>query len=130
MLEQLEGIETRYQELEQLLSDPAIVQNREVYPQYVREHSELGKIVSVYRDYKQTLEELEESKGLLSDKDPEMKELAKNEVAALSEQAERLETELRELMTPKDPNDDKNVLLEIRAGTGGEEAAQIGRAHV
>jgi len=123
MLEQLEGIETRYEELERLLSDPAIVQNRELYPQYVREHSELGKIVSVYRDYKQILEELEESKGLLSDNDPEIKELARNEVAELTSRSEKLLAELKSLLTPKDPNDEKNVLLEIRAGTGGEEAA-------
>jgi peptide chain release factor 1 len=123
MFEQLEGIEARYQELETLLSDPEIVQNREVYPQYVREHSDLGKIVSVYRDYKQTLEELEQSRDLLSDKDPEMKELARTEVENLSERSEELEEELKELLTPKDPNDEKNVLLEIRAGTGGEEAA-------
>ena len=123
MFEQLEGIEARYQELETLLSDPEIVQNREVYPQYVREHSDLGKIVSVYRDYKQTLEELEQSRDLLSDKDPEMKELARTEVENLSERSEQLEEELKELLTPKDPNDEKNVLLEIRAGTGGEEAA-------
>jgi len=123
MLEQLEGIEARYVELEKLLSDPEIVQNRELYPQYVREHSDLGKIVSVYRDYKQTLEELEESRELLSDKDPEMKELARTEVENLSERSEQLEEDLKDLLTPKDPNDEKNVLLEIRAGTGGEEAA-------
>ncbi|MDZ7830202.1 MAG: peptide chain release factor 1 [Desulfobacterales bacterium] len=123
MFEQLEGIEARYKELETLLSDPEIVQNRELYPQYVREHSDLGKIVSVYRDYKQTLEELEQSRDLLSDKDPEMKELARTEVENLSERAEQMEEDLKELLTPKDPNDEKNVLLEIRAGTGGEEAA-------
>ncbi len=123
MFEQLEGIEARYKELETLLSDPEIVQNRELYPQYVREHSDLGKIVSVYRNYKQTLEELEQSRDLLSDKDPEMKELARTEVENLSGRAEQMEEDLKELLTPKDPNDEKNVLLEIRAGTGGEEAA-------
>ncbi len=123
MLEQLEGIEARYEELNRLLSDPTVVQDRTRYPQYVREHSDLGKIVAVYRDYKQTVKELEETRELISDTDPEMKELAKSEVERLSEQSENLESELRELLTPRDPNDDKNVLLEIRAGTGGEEAA-------
>src|SRR6056297_3287895 len=123
MLEQLEGIEERYTELEKLLSDPEIVQDRELYPQYVREHSDLGKIVSVYREYKQTLEELEESRELLSDNDPEMKDLAKKEVETLTEQSGRLEEELKDLLTPKDPLDEKNIFLEIRAGTGGEEAA-------
>jgi peptide chain release factor 1 len=123
MLEQLEGIEERYEELNRLLSDPAVVQDRELYPQYVREHSDLGKIVAVYRDYKQTQKELEESRELLSDSDPEMKELAKSEHERLSAQLEKFEAELKELLTPKDPNDEKNVLLEIRAGTGGEEAS-------
>ncbi len=123
MLEKLQGLEDRYQELEQLLSDPAVVQNRELYPKYVREHAELGKIVSVYRTYRQTVKELEESKDLLSDSDPEMKELARKEVDALSDQKAQLEQELKMLLIPKDPNDEKNVILEIRAGTGGEEAA-------
>ncbi|MFO7839216.1 MAG: peptide chain release factor 1 [Desulfosalsimonadaceae bacterium] len=123
MLEQLESIEQRYNELERLLSDPGIVQDRELYPQYVREHSDLGKIVSVYRDYKQTLSELEQSRELLADTDPEIKELAKSEVDSLSARSGQLEGELKDLLTPRDPNDEKNVLLEIRAGTGGEEAA-------
>jgi peptide chain release factor 1 len=123
MLEQLKGIEERYEELERLLSDPQVVQDRELYPVYVREHSDLGKIVSVYRDYKQTLQELEESRELQADRDPEIKELARSETEKLAARSERLEEELRALLTPKDPNDEKNVLLEIRAGTGGEEAA-------
>jgi peptide chain release factor 1 len=123
MLEQLQGIEERYDELERLLSDPSVVGDRELYPQYVREHSELGKIVEVYREYRKTLGELEESRDLLSDSDPEIKDLARVEVENLSAESERLEEELRQLLTPKDPNDEKNVLLEIRAGTGGEEAA-------
>jgi len=123
MLEQLSGLEERYLELEQLLSDPSVVQNRELYTKYVREHGDLGKIVSVFRTYKDTSDELEESKELLSDRDPEIKALARSEVDALSARIDKLEDKLRTLLVPKDPNDDKNVLLEIRAGTGGEEAA-------
>jgi peptide chain release factor 1 len=123
MLEQLEGIEQRFLELEQLLSDPAVVGNREVYTRYVREHSELGKVVTVFRTYKRTLSDLEGSRELLSDHDPEMKELARREIDALSVQMDALEHQLKTLLIPKDPNADKNVLLEIRAGTGGEEAA-------
>jgi len=123
MLEQLSGLEERYTELEQLLSDPSVVQNRVLYTKYVREHGDLGKIVPVFRTYKQTADELEESKELLSDSDPEIKALARSEVDVLSTEKENLEEELRMLLIPKDPNDDKNVLLEIRAGTGGEEAA-------
>jgi peptide chain release factor 1 len=123
MLEQLSGLEERYSELEQLLSDPSVVNNRELYTKYVREHGELSKIVSVFRIYKQTIDELEESRELLSDSDPEIKALARTEIDSLSSEKEKLEEELRMLLIPKDPNDDKNVLLEIRAGTGGEEAA-------
>ncbi len=123
MFEQLEGIEQRYQELERLLSDPAVVGNRELYTRYIREHSELSDVVTVFRSYKQTLSDLEGSRELLSDHDPEIKDLARREVDALSTQMVDLEQELKNLLIPKDPNDDKNVVLEIRAGTGGEEAA-------
>jgi peptide chain release factor 1 len=123
MFDQLSGIEERYQELEQLLSDPAVVRNRELYTRYVREHSDLGKIVSVFRIYRQKKEEREASRELLSDSDPEIKQLARSEVDVLSSELDRLEETLKQLLIPKDPNDDKNVVLEIRAGTGGEEAA-------
>ena len=123
MLDQLPAIEERYQELEQLLSDPAVVRNRDLYTKYGREYADLGKIVSVFREYRQAEEGLAESRALLSDADPEMKALAKSEMDVLSSEMERLEQELTTLLIPKDPNDDRNVLLEIRAGTGGEEAA-------
>lgn len=123
MFEQLSGLEERYLELEQLLSQASVVKNRDLYPKYVREHGDLGKIVTVFRTYKHTIEELEESRELLSDRDPEIKALARSEVETLSLEMDKLEEELRTLLIPKDPNDDKNVLLEIRAGTGGEEAA-------
>ncbi|MFO7862154.1 MAG: peptide chain release factor 1 [Desulfosalsimonas sp.] len=122
MLERLDGIERRYQELESLLSDPEVVGNRELYPKYVREHSELGKIVEVYREYDRVSQELDQSRELLSDQDPEIKELARNEIDSLEQQKDSLEQDLKKLLIPKDPNDDKNVILEIRAGTGGEEA--------
>lgn len=123
MFEQLSGIEERYRELERLLSDPAVVRNRELYTRYVREHSELSKIVTVFQVYQQKCADREASRELLSDNDPEIKQLARGEIDALSEEIETLEERLKLLLIPKDPNDDKNVLLEIRAGTGGEEAA-------
>ena len=122
ILDRLEGIEQRYVQLEERLSDPAVVKDRERYTKYVREHGDLSKIVSVYRVYRQTLSELSGSRDLLADRDPGIKELARNEVEALTERAATLEAELKTLMIPKDPNDEKNVILEIRAGTGGEEA--------
>lgn len=123
MVEQLSGIEERYRELERLLSDPAVVRNRELYTRYVREHSELSKIVTVFQVYQRKCADREASRELLSDADPEIKQLARGEIDALSEEIKTLEERLKRLLIPKDPNDDKNVLLEIRAGTGGEEAA-------
>ncbi|MCF8035367.1 MAG: peptide chain release factor 1 [Desulfobacteraceae bacterium] len=123
MFERLEGIEKRYAELETLLSDPAVVGDRELYPKYVREHSELGKIVEVYRQYRQVCQELEQSRELLSDSDPEIRDMAKSEIESLNARKAELEASLKKLLIPKDPNDEKNVILEIRAGTGGEEAS-------
>lgn len=123
MLDQLPALEERYQELEQLLSDPLVVRNRELYTKYGREHADLSKIVDVYRQYRSAQEGLDESQALLSDSDPEMKALAKNEIDALTAEMTQLEETLTALLIPKDPNDDRNVILEIRAGTGGEEAA-------
>jgi peptide chain release factor 1 len=123
MLDQLPALEERYQELEQLLSDPLVVRNRELYTKYGREHADLSKIVDVYRQYRSAQEGLDESQALLSDSDPEMKALAKSEIDALTAEMTQLEETLTTLLIPKDPNDDRNVILEIRAGTGGEEAA-------
>jgi peptide chain release factor 1 len=123
MFDKLIGVEERFIDIEKLLSDPKIVQDRDAYQKYVREHAELNKIVTVYRRFKQTLQNLEESHELLKDTDPDIKELARDEIAGLNKEKEDIELELKTLLLPKDPNDSKNVILEIRAGTGGEEAA-------
>ena len=123
MFDKLIGVEERFIDVEKYLSDPQIVQDRDAYQKYVREHAELIKIVTAYRRYKQTLQDLEESQELLKDTDPEIKDLARDEIAKLSREKEKIEDELKALLLPKDPNDEKNVIIEIRAGTGGEEAA-------
>lgn len=123
MLDKLSGVEKRFLELEQILADPKVVQDRNAYQKYVKKHSELNKIVTVYRSYKKTLKELDDSTALLKDKDPDIKELASDEVDALTIQKDIYEKEIKKLLIPKDPNDSKNVIIEIRAGTGGEEAA-------
>lgn len=123
MLDKLCGIENRYKELETILNDPKVVCDRENYPRLLREHKELSQIISAFRSYKQVLKEMEESKELLGDNDPEIKALAKKEIEKLSEKKAVLEKDLKSLLIPKDPNDHKNVILEIRAGTGGEEAS-------
>lgn len=122
MFDKLRGVESRFGEVEVFLSDPSVFKDQEAFRKYTREHAELGKIVAVFRTYKKVSGDLEESTELLKDGDAQIKELAKEEIAALSLKKEQLEKELKKLLMPKDPNDDKNVLIEIRAGTGGEEA--------
>ncbi len=122
MFDKLIGVEERFEKVEQLLSDPAVLQDREAYQKYGREHADLSKVVDVFRAYKLVVEELEDSKEMLKDNDPEIRELAKEEIETLTARKETFEEELRKLLLPKDPNDEKNIIIEIRAGTGGEEA--------
>jgi peptide chain release factor 1 len=123
MFEKLKGVEERFLEIERQLSDPEIVKDRQAYQKLILEHAELNKIVSVFKEYQKILQGIEESKELLQDSDPEIKNLAREELTDLNLDKDRLEDDLRKLLLPKDPNDDKNVIVEIRAGTGGEEAA-------
>jgi len=123
MFDKLAGVEQRFLEIEKILSDPAVVNDREAYQKYAREHSDLDKIVGAFREYRQTVQDLKGSMELLEDSEPEIKEMAKSEIETLTAEKERLEETLKSLLAPKDPNDDKNVIVEIRAGTGGEEAA-------
>jgi peptide chain release factor 1 len=122
MFEKLSGVEERFEKIETLLSDPDIMKDQEAYRKHAKEHAELGRIVSVYREYKQVAKEIEETKDLLRDGDEDIKELAREDLPNLHERSEKLEEELKWLLIPKDPNDEKNIVLEIRAGTGGEEA--------
>jgi len=122
MYDQLKIVENRFIELEKLLSDPEIYQDQEAYQKYTREHADLNKIVTVLRAYDLTLKELADSQELLEDGDPDIKDMAQNEIDSLTLRKSRLESDLKQLLVPKDPNDKKNVIVEIRAGTGGEEA--------
>ena len=123
MFEKLKGVEERFLEIEKQLSDPGIVNDRQAYQKLIREHAELNKIVSVFKEYQKVLQGIEDSTELLQDSDPDIKNLAREELVALNQNKNRLEDDLRKLLLPRDPNDDKNVIVEIRAGTGGEEAA-------
>ena len=122
MFNKLKGVEDRFGQLEALLSDPEVLKDRAAYQKYAREHAELAEIVDTFRTYQQIDQELDESLELLRDHDPEIKNLAKEEIDRLEGEKERLQDELKQLLIPKDPLDQKNVLLEIRAGTGGDEA--------
>jgi len=123
MLKKLDKVEERYEELARLMADPAVAQDYERVAQYAKERSDLENIVTVYRAYKETAEELEGTRTLLTDDaDPELRELAEAEVASLQARLDKLEPQLRQLLLPRDPRATKNVIVEIRAGAGGDEA--------
>ena len=121
MFENLQELENKYQELTKSISDPEVIAYQESWRKMMKEQSDLEPIVEKYREYKKTESELEEAKELM--KDPEMKELAEEEMLEAKDKLPKLEEELKILLIPKDPDDDKNVICEIRAGAGGEEAA-------
>lgn len=121
MFDKIQDLEIRFQELESLLSDPVIIGNQPEFRKLSREHADLAPLIEAFRRHKKVLEELAENRELLAD--PEMKEMAEEEIARLSEEQERLEAEIKILLLPKDPNDSRDVILEIRAGTGGDESA-------
>lgn len=124
MFEKLAFIEERYEILTKNISDPDIMADREKWTALVKEHSEITPIVEKYVEYKNYKKSIEEAKALLSDSEAsELHELAKEELASSSSAAEKCEDELKVLLLPKDPNDDKNVIMEIRGGAGGDEAA-------
>lgn len=121
MFDNLEEIENEYVELTKKISDPAIISDQESWKKMMKKQSELEPVVTKYREYKKTQRDFEEAKEL--EKDPEMKDLAEEEMLEAKEKLPKLENELKVLLIPKDPDDDKNVICEIRAGAGGEEAA-------
>ena len=122
--QKLKEIESRFGELQERMSDPELVRNPSAYQRLARESKEITPIVERYRAYKATLAELTKVQEMIKEEsDPEMRELAHEEARALEARRDALDAEIPPLLIPKDPNDEKNVLLEIRAGTGGEEAA-------
>jgi peptide chain release factor 1 len=124
VLDRLKAVEERYEKLNQLLSDPEVVNDPKKLREYSKEQSDLEETVQTYREYKTVVEQLKDAKAMLEDKlDPEMKELVKDEIAELEEREEQLIERLKILLLPKDPNDEKNVIMEIRGAAGGEEAA-------
>jgi peptide chain release factor 1 len=123
LLDKLTEVEKRYQELEDLLSRTEVISNPKEYARLGKERSTLEEIVSCFRDWRKTSDDLQDNQSLLDDSDPAVRELAQEEQEALQAKYARLEEELRLLLVPKDPLDEKNVLLEIRAGTGGDEAS-------
>jgi len=123
MFAQIEEAERRFNTLEYELSKQEVIQQQGLYQKYLREHVNLRPIVDTFQRYKLTKEKIEDTQSLLNDPDREIRELAQTEIADLKDIVAKLETEMRLLLFPKDPKDEKNCILEIRAGTGGEEAA-------
>ena len=124
MLDKLHAVEEKYRELESLISDPAVLADMVKWQRLSREHAQLAPVVEKYREYKKVREGLLEAKAIFDDNpDADMRRLAEDEIAELRPRLEALERELPILLLPKDPNDAKNVIVEIRGGVGGEEAA-------
>ncbi len=127
MLDRLEKVRERYDELTSLLGDPAVLSNQERTRQLSKEHSDLAPLIRVYNTYRKEKQNLAGLKEITeTSSDPDMKQLAYGELEEAREKVSRLEDELKSLLIPKDPNDSRDVILEIRAGTGGEEAALFG----
>jgi peptide chain release factor 1 len=122
ILDKLRDIEIRYRELEGLLSDPKIVSKQGLYQKYAKEHADLRELVENIRQYEKIRDQIEEYQGVLAESDEDLKAIVKEEMPQLKQKQTDLEEKLNILLLPKDPNDDKNVFLEIRAGTGGDEA--------
>lgn len=123
MLDRLQLMEDRYEQLNELLSDPDVVSDINKLRDYSKEQSDLEKVVSVYRNYKEVATELEDAEAMSNEElDEEMAEMVQMEVSELSESKDQLEEDLKVLLIPKDPNDDRNVIVEIRAAAGGDEA--------
>ena len=124
LLDKLAFIENKYDELSVMISDPSIIANQTEWRKLCKEQSDLEVIVNAYKEYKTVIQELKENKEMLADeKDKDMREMIQEDIASLTEREAELEKEIQILLLPKDPNDEKNVFVEIRAGAGGEEAA-------
>ena len=121
MFDKLETVEKRYDEITKLISDPEIIANQAEWQKLMKEHASIEDIVLKYREYKKTKQDMQEAEEMMQD--PELKELAEAEYYEAKEKLPKIEDELKILLIPKDPDDDKNVICEIRAGAGGEEAA-------
>ncbi|GAB1258903.1 peptide chain release factor 1 [Aurantivibrio plasticivorans] len=119
----LENLSDRYTEVGALLSDPEVIGNQNKFRELSKEYAELEPVVKSFTQYQKVLSDIDDAKSLIADGDAEMREMAEEEIASGEAEKETLELELQKLLLPKDPNDEKNVFLEIRAGTGGDEAA-------
>jgi peptide chain release factor 1 len=123
MFAKIKEIEDRFEQLERELARPEVIKDQNIYQKYSKEHRQLSPIIESFREYLSIQKEIEKNRSLLHDTDQEIKTLAREEIDSLKSRLSRIEEQIKILLLPKDPNDEKNIILEIRAGTGGEEAA-------
>ena len=132
-IQRLEQIEKRFDELNAQMADPAVIADSDQYRKVTKAHSDVAEVVAMFREWKKAEDSLKQARGMLAESDPELRAMAEEEAARLEPELARIEEQIRVLLLPKDPNDEKNVVLEIRAGTGGDEAtlfaAEIFRAY-
>jgi len=120
--QKLDQLEKRFERLNAQMADPAVIADAAEYRKVTKAHSDLSEIVGKYREWKQTEDALSQARAMLEDGDAELRAMAEEEASRLEPELARIEDQLRILLLPKDPSDEKNVVLEIRAGTGGDEA--------
>ena len=123
LLDRLEGLVSRYEEVGTLITDPAVIADQKRYVKLTKEYKDLGAIVKKRKEYITALQTIEDAKEMLSEDDPDIKEMAREEMNAAQESLPQLEEDIKLLLIPADPEDDKDVIMEIRGGTGGDEAA-------
>src|SRR5689334_14185832 len=121
-VQKLDHLEKRFDELTQQMADPAVISDADQYRKIAKQQSDLSEIAAKYRDWKKVEDGLSQARQMLNEQDAELRAMAEQEVAQLEPEKIRIEDDLKILLLPKDPNDEKNVVLEIRAGTGGDEA--------
>ena len=123
LLDRLEGLVSRYEEVGTLITDPAVIADQKRYVKLTKEYKDLGAIVKKRKEYITALQTIEDAKEMMGEDDPDIKEMAREEMASAQERLPQLEEDIKLLLIPADPEDDKNVIMEIRGGTGGDEAA-------
>src|ERR1700722_8947986 len=123
MFERLEQIEARYEDLGRQMADPELISDQQKYQKTAKQHREIEAIVDKFRQYKQITNGIADAQGMLNETDPDIRAMAQEELTQLEEREPKIEEELKLLLLPKDPKDEKNVIVEIRAGTGGDEAS-------
>ena len=123
LLDKLDGLEARFQEVSLLITDPSVISDMKRFVKLNREYRDLEPVVAARKEYIQLQKSIEEARELLSENDPEMRQMAREELDAATERLPQLEEEIKQMLIPADPQDDKDVIMEIRGGTGGDEAA-------